>query len=310
MSLEPGKFFQIGWAYLKDQIKNPVATMGTILAAVLLLAFLETTKTAFWDGALTPVFGTVAVLTVAAAVADPIIGCITQAAQAVRDCSLFLISFIPAFAGVLTAGGQPVTATTYNLFLFGTCQVLSRVMSAVIVPCLGVSLAFCLVGSAAPELHITSAASSLKSLVTWAMGLLLSIFVGLLSIQSVVASGADSVTAKTAKFLIGSFIPVVGGALSDAYLAAQGCIRLLKTTLGGFGILVAAVTFLPVLLKTTAWYLMVHLVSLAGDLLGTRQLSTVLRACASVLGLLIAIVFCFALLVIISTSIMLVMGGT
>ncbi|WP_308588452.1 stage III sporulation protein AF [uncultured Merdimmobilis sp.] len=265
LSLEPGKFFQIGWAYLKDQIKKPVATMGTILAAVLLLAFLETTKTAFWDGALTPVFGTVAVLTVAAAVADPIIGCITQAAQAVRDCSLFLISFIPAFAGVLTAGGQPVTATTYNLFLFGTCQVLSRVMSAVIVPCLGVYLAFCLVGSAAPELHITSAASSLKSLVTWAMGLLLSIFVGLLSIQSVVASGADSVTAKTAKFLIGSFIPVVGGALSDAYLAAQGCIRLLKTTLGGFGILVAAVTFLPVLLKTTAWYLMVHLVSLAGD---------------------------------------------
>ncbi|WP_071427089.1 stage III sporulation protein AE [Merdimmobilis hominis] len=310
LSLEPGKFFQIGWAYLKDQIKKPVATMGTILAAVLLLAFLETTKTAFWDGALTPVFGTVAVLTVAAAVADPIIGCITQAAQAVRDCSLFLISFIPAFAGVLTAGGQPVTATTYNLFLFGTCQVLSRVMSAVIVPCLGVYLAFCLVGSAAPELHITSAASSLKSLVTWAMGLLLSIFVGLLSIQSVVASGADSVTAKTAKFLIGSFIPVVGGALSDAYLAAQGCIRLLKTTLGGFGILVAAVTFLPVLLKTTAWYLMVHLASLAGDLLGTRQLSTVLRACASVLGLLIAIVFCFALLVIISTSIMLVMGGT
>lgn len=111
---------------------------------------------------------------------------------------------------MLTAGGQPVTATTYNLFLFGTCQVLSRVMSAVIVPCLGVYLAFCLVGSAAPELHITSAASSLKSLVTWAMGLLLSIFVGLLSIQSVVASGADSVTAKTAKFLIGSFIPVVG----------------------------------------------------------------------------------------------------
>lgn len=80
--------------------------------------------------------------------------------------------------------------------------------------------------------------------------------------------------------------------------------------MGGFGILVAAVTFLPVLLKTTAWYLMVHLASLAGDLLGTRQLSTVLRACASVLGLLIAIVFCFALLVIISTSIMLVMGGT
>ncbi len=72
---------------------------------------------------LDPGFGTVAVLTVAAAVADPIIGCITQAAQAVRDCSLFLISFIPAFAGVLTAGGQPVTATTYNPFLFGTCQV-------------------------------------------------------------------------------------------------------------------------------------------------------------------------------------------
>ena len=52
--LEPGKVFQIGWAYLQGPDQKPVATMGTILAAVLLLAFLETTKTAFWDGALTP----------------------------------------------------------------------------------------------------------------------------------------------------------------------------------------------------------------------------------------------------------------
>ncbi len=164
-------------------------------------------------------------------------------------------------------------------------------------------------GSAAPELHITSAASSLKSLVTWAMGLLLSIFVGLLSIQSVVASGADSVTAKTAKFLIGSFIPVVG----SSFRRISSGTRVYPATqdhLGGLrhfsrrGDLPASASENHCLVPDGSPGVA------GGDLLGTRQLSTVLRACASVLGLLIAIVFCFALLVIISTSIMLVMGGT
>ena len=74
-----------------------------------------------------------------------------------------------------------------------------------------------------------------------------------------VASGSDTVASKAAKFLIGSVVPVVGGALSDAFGATQGYLRLLKATVGVFGILIALMTFLPVFLQTVLWYFTVNL---------------------------------------------------
>ena len=64
----------------------------------------------------------------------------------------------------------------------------------------------------------------------------MTIFTGLLSIQSVVGSSADTLTSKTAKYVISNCVPVVGGAVSDAYSTVKGSLSLLKNGIGGVGI--------------------------------------------------------------------------
>jgi stage III sporulation protein AE len=123
-----------------------------------------------------------------------------------------------------------------------------------------------------------------------------------------VSVSADSVSVKAAKFMLGSFVPVVGTALSDAYSAAQGCLRLIKTTVGAYGILVAAFTFLPALLRVLLWQLLARAAIVAGDILGAGRVSALLRACSSVLGILAAIIMCFALFIIVSTAVVMSAG--
>ena len=137
---------------------------------------------------------------------------------------------------------------------------------------------------------------------------MLTIFVGLLGIQGLVGSSADNITMKTTRFLIGSFVPVVGGALSEAFSTAQGCIRLLKTTVGVYGVLAFVMTFLPILLETVLWLWTVNIAAAVSELLEAGNMAKMLKASASVLSILISLVLCFALLMIITTTMMLLMG--
>jgi stage III sporulation protein AE len=238
----------------------------------------------------------------------PIIECITATARLIEDAALFMLTYIPIFSAAVAAAGAPVTGATYNMFLFATCQVVSQVLANTLVPLMGVYLALCVAGSLVPELNIASATSAVKSIVSWSLGFVLTLFAALLSVQTMVSVSADSVTVRAAKFVVGSFVPVVGAALSEAYSAAQGCLRLIKTTVGAYGIIAAVFIFLPVLMRVLLWQLVARAATVAGDILGAPRVSALLRACASALAILTAVILCFALFIIVSTAIVMAAG--
>ncbi|WP_066459446.1 stage III sporulation protein AE [Anaerotruncus rubiinfantis] len=308
LSLSPKDFFQAVWQLVLERVRMPLTVFGSVLGTILLCALLDSLKTSLWEGTLSSVFSAVAVVCIATSIIAPIVDCITSTARAIHDGSNFILAFIPVFSTVVTVSGQPVTAGAYTAFLFMACQVVAQIVSSVLVPLMGIYLAFCIAGSLAPGIDVNAVAQVIRKTVSWALGLLLTIFVGLLSLQTMVASGSDTVVSKTAKFLIGSFVPVVGSALSDAFVATQGYMKLLKTTVGVFGVLVAAMTFLPILLQTVMWYLAVNLSSALGEMLGVKPVAQILKSASATLGVLIAVILCFALLIIISTSLVLIIS--
>lgn len=308
LQLSPRDFFRTVWEVLVQQVKKPLRTLGVIVAVVILCAVLGGLRTAVGESALSQMFTMVAALCVLTSVIMPILDCIVNTSAAVQDTAMFMLTFIPVFSASLIAAGQPVTGATYNLFLFSTCQAVAQIVAKTLIPLMGVYLALCVAGALVSGIKISSATATIKKIITWTLGLVVTVFVGLLSIQSMLSGSADGVATKTAKFLIGSFVPVVGGALSEAYSAAQGCLRLIKTSVGAYGIIVALFTFLPVLLQTVAWYLVTNVAAIAGDILGVETVSEILKSCASVLGILIAVILCFALLIIVSTAVVMLTG--
>ncbi len=304
----PQQLLQTAYRQLLAQINRPLQGFASVLGVILLAALLEGLKSSGNDGQIRQVFSIISSLAICGVLAEPIISCIVDTAAAIKSCSDFVLGFVPVFAGVLTAGGQPVTASGYSLFLFWICQIISRLASTVLMPVLGIYLGFCIISAAAPQLQLASLAKGFKNLVTWGMGLMLTIFVGFMTVQSIAAGSGDTVAAKTTKFLIGSFVPVVGGALSDAFIAAQGCIQLLKATLGAYGIIAAAFIFLPVVIRLGLWYLVTQAGSMASDIFDLKEASSILTAMSTTLGILLAMVMFYILLIIITTSVVLVVG--
>lgn len=309
LSLTPGQIWQVCKAAFSKMIRAPLLLLGMLVAVILLCAAMDALKIGFNAKGLEKVFNGVAVLCLITLVLEPVTDCIQKASQAIFQGSMFMNGFIPVFCGILASGGQPVSAGVYHLLLFGTSQVVGQAASQILVPLISIFLAFCFTGAIAPELHLDQIGKTVKKFVNWALGLLLTIYVGLLGIQSIVAVSADTVTVKTAKFVTSSFVPVIGSALSDALVTAQACLKLLKASVGVYGILIAVFTFLPLFAEIICWYLAMQAAAFLGQLMGTGSITKVLEATASALGLLMSITLLFGLLFIISTTVMLVVGA-
>ena len=243
------------------------------------------------------------VMAVAVSAYAPVISQISKASNLISECSNFMTAFVPAYSSVIAASGKPSTALVYGGLLIGAIQLISQLTVMVFVPLLSVILAVSLAGAVNSSLHIDSIINTVKSFVGWGLGLIMTVFVGLLGVQGVVTSAADTLGVKTAKFALGSFVPVVGGALSEAYGSVLGGLGLIKSTIGAFGILVIAVIFIIAMTPTLLMLVSVRLSAGVARILGCDPLYNALSAAGWVAGLMLAIVLCFGATFIISTSI-------
>ena len=284
------------WKILTDAFKEhlgaPLRVLLSLVGAVLLCSGVH------------QVFSIIMTVFVISLLIRPVIECILSLHTVFADFSLFLTVYIPVFAGIMTTAGQPMTGALYNVLLFGACQGISSLLQAAFVPVISCYLSLAIVTEVVPQMGLAGIVSGFKKLITWALGLTMTLFVGLLSLQSAVAGGGDNVAVKTTKFMISSLIPGVGGSLSELFMATQGCVQLVKSTVGAAGIVIAVLTFLPVLLRVALWQLVTAAGGIVGEMLGAGELSRLLKSVGSALSVMLAITLYYAMLFIVSTSLM------
>ena len=239
----------------------------------------------------------------------PIVDCVVRTSETVQGSFVFVTAFVPVLSGIMTASGQPVTASSYSLTMLVTSDAATALFSTVVMPMLNIILAIAVVSAAAPRLNIGGISSFIQKTVKWVLGFTMTIFVSVLSIQGAVGSSADSVTMKAAKFVIGNAIPVVGGAISDAVTSVQSYLGLLKTTVGAFGILAGACIFLPILIEQILWLVAVNVCLVVSDIFEMKEISSLLKAVNGVIGLMIAVAVSCALILVISSGIMMSLNG-
>lgn len=303
-----GDFFSSLWNMVKSGLLTPVKLLATLMGIILLCALLSAFRTTMEERGVTKVFSVVSSLCICGVMIAPVSDCMIRCGKLIEDCSNFILSFIPVFTTVMTVSGKPASSMLYNTFLFSAVQVVAQIASSVLVPLLAIYLAFCLAGSVSDHIKIDGIAHTVKTTVVWALGFLLTVFVGILSLQSMVANSADTVATKAVKFVLGSSIPVVGGAISEALNSVQGCMGLMKSTVGVFGVLACVFTFLPMVINLLLLTVSLNLAAGLGEMLKVERVPQLLKAAASALSLMLSILICFALLLIVSTTIMMVLG--
>lgn len=290
--------------FIKKGASSPFKTFGFILALIILNSIITTTvKDDFTD---TVTF--TAVLAVSAILLNPVYTMITATVDALYGCATFMTAFVPIFAGIIAASGKPLTSASMSGILLMAASFVSFVANSVVIPLMGGHLSLSVAETISPLIKNTSLAGSIKKLSLWIMGFVSTIFLGILSIQTAVNSSADSLSLRTAKFIVGSTVPVAGGVLSEALSTVTASLSLLKSSVGIWGVLICAATFLPLLAELLIWRFGLSVLSFFSDTLNLPKISALLKSIDSVLSVLVGIVLLTAALFIISLSVVIIGG--
>ncbi len=239
----------------------------------------------------------------------PLAGCIDRVCAAISVCSNFMLAFIPVFAGVITAGGNPMLAVSYNSFVFFAAQGVVGISESAIKPLTQITLAFGMLSSTVTAVNFSSIIEFIKKITMFLMSIASTMFITILTLNGLLANSADSLSVRGIRFLIGNLVPVVGRAISDGYTSIISGITLIKNTIGTFAIVAVALIILPCVIECICWTLCLFIGSSLADILGLEKQSELIKAMSASVVMLCATAVFASLLMIISTAILLILKG-
>lgn len=307
--LTPDKVFNEIFFMIKQQSPIPIKAMCISVSIILLCAVIESMKLSFGERPLSGILSVVSALSICIAIIFPIVETISNAAMVIQCSANFMLVYIPVMAGIMVASGQPVSAASYHMMMVIAGETISQIASRFLVPFLNVFLSVSVVSVLSDKMNLSGICKSIGVIIKWILSFVMTIFVSLLTMQSIVAGSSDNTGTKAVKFALNSFVPIVGGALSDAFSTVQGCVKLLKSGVGAFGVLAAGVIFIPLILECLMWLLSVNVCASIGDIFSLKQISEMLRAVSRVISTILAIVLCCMTILTISTVLVLIVGG-
>jgi stage III sporulation protein AE len=161
----------------------------------------------------------------------------------------FMAALMPVLMMLLASVGGFAEATLLDPVIMGFATVSSRIYVDFIIPIIFMSFVLQFVNSISSDYKIKNLTKLLKQIAISVQLIVLTLFIGIITLRSIAAATIDQVTIKTAKFAVDNFIPVVGKCLSDAISTVAGYSLLLKNAISGLGLVIILIIVLFPIIK-------------------------------------------------------------
>ncbi len=136
-----------------------------------------------------------------------------------------LLTLTSALGGVNSAGiYQPVMMVMTTMMI--------KIINIMVIPLFIATVVFGMVGNLSSSIKLDKLTKTTKSLSEWTLGIVFSIFIGYITVQGIAGAAFDTVSIKSAKFALSSYVPILGGHLSEGFdLVLASCV-IIKNALG------------------------------------------------------------------------------
>lgn len=294
---------------IQVQSITPLNCVIKIIGVILLVALINSVKTTIGSSSLTSVLDCVSVLSVSIILIEPISHTINYSATVIKLSADFMLVFTPVMVTVMLSVGQSMQGATSYTMVMSIGTAVSQIASRILEPLLNIFLAMSVAGGISQKIKLSGFCDLVYKLVKWSLTFIMSIFTTILTMQSVISTSADSATTKATRFAISSFVPLVGGALSEAYQTVRSCMGMLKSGVGVFAILATGFIYLPAILSCVLWLVAVNISVALAEVFDMKNIIALLKSIATVINSLVAILLCCMIIFIISSAVMLLAGG-
>ncbi|OME70469.1 stage III sporulation protein AE [Paenibacillus odorifer] len=210
----------------------------TIVMVSVLSMILETLQTAFERKTVSKVAYTLCYMVVLVIAVNSFNIAIGYAKDAIDRMIDFMMAMIPLLFALLASMGNIVTVSVTHPLIVFMIHTVGTLIHTIVFPLLFFSAVLHLVSALSEKYKLTQLANLLRNIGAGLLGVLLTVFLGVISVRGITSSVTDGVTIRAAKYITGNFVPVIGKMFADATDTVISASLLVKNAIGLSGVII------------------------------------------------------------------------
>ncbi len=219
--------------------------LGTLIMLTIFSMFLQSLQNAFEQSTISKVAYSIVFMVLVIIALNSFHVAIEYTTNAIQSMTSFILALIPLLLALIASSGGVISAAFFHPVILFLMNISGTFIQFIVLPFLFLSALLNIVSTLTDHYKVTQLGNLLRNWSIGLLGLFLTVFLGVISVQGASTAITDGVTIRTAKFITGNFIPVIGRMFTDATDTVISASVLLKNTVGiaGVAILLLIVAF-------------------------------------------------------------------
>ncbi len=305
--LDEGKIIDYIIEYFFLGLDKTVKTFSAILVLLLLSSIFEMLSASLSNPSLSLTFTACSGLCVALTIFNACSSLASNVTVYTQTLCKVMNSFAPIMATMQIMSGNITTAAISNSAMVLFISLTDGFLIACMLPLVKICMMFSCV-KALGGIEFGGISKLIRTTFTSVTIFVMSLFMFIFSFKNVLSQSADTLTLKTARFAISSFIPIVGASINDALRTVSSSLGLIKSSCGILAILIIALIMLPIIIYLFLNKLSFGLLAGISRVINCEKQASILEEADSLCAYMLTLVsttcvlFIFAITIFIKTS--------
>jgi stage III sporulation protein AE len=228
--------------------------LGSIVILTVFSMILETLQSSFEKNTVSKVAFVISYLVLIIIAINSFSIAIGYAKSAITTMIDFMIAVVPMLLTLLASMGNITSVAILHPLIVFMIHTVGTAIYVFVFPLLFFSTVLHIVSAITDKYKVTQLANLLRNVSIGLLGVFVTVFLGVITVRGSTGAVADGLTIRTAKYISGNFVPVVGRLFSDATETVIGASLLVKNAIGlmGVAILILLCAFPAIKILTLA----------------------------------------------------------
>ena len=271
-------FFASIFSIFLDLILKYLPLLSLIIAIGVISNLLSGIKSKFNEKSTSSLIHLVCFLAVVILMISMITNLATVSSDSINNMVGQMNALFPILLTLMVGIGANASVGVFQPIVAIISTYVADFFTYLILPLFMISFVFNIITNLSDNIKLDKFSSFISSLFKWCVGLVFTLFFAVFTIQGISAGTFDSLSIRTTKYTIKSYIPIMGGYLSDGMDLILSSTILIKNAVGLVGVLMIITTILSPLLEIVVFSLLLKLVSAILQPMGNNKTSNFLMS--------------------------------
>ena len=285
-----------------EEVLDCISILGSIVVIIVIHSILKSISEGLENKSISQITYYVQYILIVTLIMTNFADVLSMVTTSINNLVGFMNSLIPILITLMLTTGNIASAGIIEPIILFIITFIGNFITSVLIPFVLIANVLGIVSKVSDRVQIDKLSKFFNSSVVWVLGIVLTIFVGVLSVEGSLSSTVDGITAKTAKAAVTNFIPVVGKILGDAVDTVIGCSNVLKNAVGIIGVIVILCICVGPIIKLAVLMALYYLAGAVCQPIADDKIVKLLDQMGDTFKMLLAIMC--------SVSVMLIVGTT